>query len=57
MIAFCVGLPLKVKPDQTCGSTICQAIATAATVTTEPASMAQPANQAPAGLLTFFDHW
>ena len=45
------------KPDQIDGSTICQAIATAATVTTEPASMAQPANQAPAGLLTFFDHW
>ena len=45
------------EADQICGRTICQAIATAATVTTEPASMAQPANQAPVGLLTFFDHW
>ena len=56
-IAFCVELLKTVKPDQICGSTICSAIATADTVTTEPASMAQPANHAPDGLLTFFDHW
>ena len=45
------------KPDQIGGRTMCQAMATAATVTIDPTSMVQPAIQGPAWLPTFFDHW
>jgi hypothetical protein len=44
------------KPDQIWGSTTCSATDTAATVTTEPTSIVQPANHAPKRPFIFLAH-
>src|SRR5262249_48755162 len=55
--AFCALLEKTWNPDQIGGSTICQAIATAAMVTIEPTIMVHPASHETALEATFFDHW
>lgn len=50
-------VPTSWKPDQIAGSTICRASAAAATTTTCPITMIQPANQPKAGVERRDDHW